>query len=139
MNDGWFTKEQTGFWGSIALVVAAYFKYKTASLKQKEYEMTEGTNTQELGTENIEKVLGGVNAVGEEVAKLAKDGIQVKDAETLVEDILTGPDLRKHITDVVTCMKAAIAEGKNINVVEGIAVVKFEYDGVKKIIDIIKS
>lgn len=133
MKGDWFTKEQAGFWGSLAAAVAAYFKYKTASLKRKEIDMST------LGTENIKKVLGGVNAAGGEIAKLAKDGIQAKDAQTLIEDILTSSELRSQVANIVNCMKPAIEEAKDIDILEGIDVAKFEYEAVKSIIETLKK
>lgn len=135
MNDGWFTKEQTGFWGSMALAVAAYFKYKTASLKRKESEM----ESEKLGIKETKEVLDGLNTVAEEIISVAKDGIQVKDAAQIVEDLITKPEFKAKLVAAVDNIKGVPAEIKDLDLVEGVELVKFEYDGVERIIKALKA
>lgn len=135
MKDGWFSKEQVGFWGSIAAVVTAYFKYKTASLKQKEVEM----GNEKIGIKETKEVLEGLNVIAEEIISVAKDGIQVKDAAQIVEDLLLKPEFKAKLIAAVDNIKGVPAEIKDLDLVEGVELVKFEYDGVERIIKALKS
>lgn len=141
------------FWASVAGAVAAYYKYKTASTLSKqiginmsetnknenETQTPTATTTEHLGTENMKKVLTGFNALGEEIATVAKDGIQVKDAATIASDLLTKPEFRQKLEDMIKAFPKAVQEAKNLDLMEGLDIAKFEYDGAKKIIDIAKS
>lgn len=134
MSD-WFTAKETGFWGCLAISVAAYFKYKTASLKQNGLNMED----QKLGIKETKEVLDGLNVVAEEIISVAKDGIQVKDAAQIVEDLLLKPEFKSKLIAAVDNIKAVPAELKDLDLVEGVELVKFEYDGVERIIKALKA
>lgn len=134
MSDEWFTKEQTGFWGSIALVAAAYFRYKTASLKRKESEMSG-----QIGIKDTKEALDGLNEVALEIVKVAKDGIQVHDAAAIVEVLLLKPEFKAKLVSAVEGIANVPAEIKDLDLMEGVELAKFEFDGVKKIIEELKK
>lgn len=139
-DDGWFTFKQSFFWGGIASAIGAYFKYKIAQIGQKEVNMLKDTvATPVTGDSNIKAVLDGLNAVAQEIANVAKDGIQVKDAAQVVEDIIASPDFRAKLTVMVGDFKAAIEEAKHVDVIEGFDIAQYEYNGVKSIIDSLKK
>lgn len=134
MSDGWFTKEQTGFWGSVAIAITAYFKYKTASVKQKESSMEE-----KLGIKETKEVLDGLNSVAEEIISVAKDGIQLKDAAQIVEDLIVKPEFKAKLAAAIDNIKAVPAELHDIDLVESVELIKFEYDGVERVIKALKA
>lgn len=134
MND-WFTKEQVGFWGSLAIAAAAYFKYKTASLKQKEDIMS----GEKLGIKETKEVLEAGHAVTLEIVKLTKDGIQVTDAITLATDLLMNPAFKEKIVAAIENIKQVPAEIKDLDVMEIVEITKYEFENIPKIIEALKG
>ena len=133
-----FTKDQTGFWGALAglfLFGRAYLKYKQAKLSQKEAKMSEV----KIGIKETKEVLDGLNTVAEEIISVAKDGIQINDAAQIVEDLIVKPEFKAKLIAAVENIKGVPAEIKDLDLAEGVELVKFEYDGVKKIIEALKK
>jgi hypothetical protein len=138
-----FSPAQTGFWGAVAaffLMVRWYFQYKTSQSLKIENQLVRGLmeQQQKLGNEKIKAVLDGMNEVALEIIKVSKDGIQVKDAAQIVEDILLNSEFKSKLALMVSSFQGAMDEIKDIDIAEGIDLAKFEYDGVKKIIEALK-
>lgn len=135
MSDDFFSKDQTSFWGAVAAAfwsLAAFFKYKTAKAKKE-------TNMEQVGIKETKEALDGIFAIGQEVAKVAKDGVQVKDAATVAEDLLAHPEFKAKLIAAIEGINKVPAEVKDIDFGEGVELAKFGYEGVKGIIDELKK
>jgi hypothetical protein len=111
----WFTKEETGFWGCLALSVAAYFKYKTARIEQKENIM----ENQKLGIKETKEFLDSSNDIIVTAIKVGKDGIDLgKDTQIIVEEMIANAEFRSHLGAAIDGMKQIPAEIKDLDFME---------------------
>ena len=94
---------------------------------------------EKLGIKETKEVLDGLNVVAEEIISVAKDGIQIKDAAQIVEDLILKPEFKAKLVAMVDNIKAVPAELKDLDLSEGVQLVQFEYDGVKRIIEALKK
>lgn len=95
--------------------------------------------SEHVGIKETKEALDGLNEVAVEIVKVAKDGIQVKDAATIVEDLITKPEFKAKLVAAVEGINLVPAEIKDLDLAEGVELAKFEYDGVKKIIEELKK
>jgi len=135
VSDDWFTKEQTGFWGSLALVAAAYFRYKTASLKRKESEMSE----EKKGIKETKEVLVAINSLSLLIVKKLKDGIQVQDGIEIAQALFSDGEIKSAIQFASDKISEVPAEIKDLDVNEGIELGMYQAMQIPKFIEALKK
>jgi hypothetical protein len=94
---------------------------------------------EKVGIKETKEVLDGLNSVAEEIISVAKDGLQVKDAVQVVEDLIMKPEFKAKLVAAVDGINQIPAEIKDLDLAEGVQLVQFEYDGVKRIIEALKK
>lgn len=142
-----FTKDQATFWGAIASLFwfgSSVFKYLAAKANKKDTcsmmsVENEGVKMEQVGIKETKEVLEGMNAIAIEVIAIAKDGIQAKDAVQLYEDVIVNEVFKAKMIAAFEGLKMVPVEIKDIDFMEAIELGKFEYDGVKNIIEALKK
>jgi len=111
----------------------------------KKFESTKGDSMSEdqsnvkVGIKETKELLDGLNTIAEEIISVAKDGIQVQDAVQIVEDLILKPEFKAKLVSAVQNVKDIPAEIKDLDLAEGVELVQFEYEGVKRIIEALKK
>ena len=82
--------------------------------------------SEHVGIKETKEALDGLNEVAVEIVKVAKDGIQVKDAATIVEDLITKPEFKAKLVAAVEGINLVPAEIKDLDLAEGVELAKFE-------------
>ena len=94
---------------------------------------------EKVGIKETKEVLEGINTIAEEIISVAKDGIQIKDAAQIVEDLITKPEFKQKLVNMVEGINKVPAELKDLDLMEGVDLIKFEYDGVKRVLEALKK
>lgn len=133
--DEFFTKEQTGFWGalaSVALAIRAFFKYKAAKAEKE-------MNMEKLGIKETKEVLDGLTDIGAFIIEKAKDGIQPQDGVDLVTKIILDPEFKIKMDAMVSGIQHVPAEIKDLDISEGVELIKESHEGYKQIMEALKK
>jgi len=101
--------------------------------------MSEDQSNVKVGIKETKELLDGLNTIAEEIISVAKDGIQVQDAVQIVEDLILKPEFKAKLVSAVQNVKDIPAEIKDLDLAEGVELVQFEYEGVKRIIEALKK
>jgi len=96
-------------------------------------------NMEKVGIKETKELLDGLNELSLEIISVAKDGLQVKDAAQIVMDIMMKPEFKDKLAKAIDGVGIIPQEIKDIDLEEGVELVKFEYDGVKKIMEALKK
>lgn len=91
------------------------------------------------GIKETKEFVVGVNEVGVEICKVAKDGLQVSDAASLYIAIQSSPELQAKLVAAFQGAQAIPAEVKDLDLVEGVELVTVQVSYVPKYIDALKG
>jgi hypothetical protein len=133
-----FTKDQTGFWGAIAGIMffgRTYLNYKQAKLSQKDVQM----EVVKVGIKETKEVLDGLTDIGAFIIVKAKDGIQLQDGIDLVSKIISDPEFKSKMEAMVGNINLVPAEIKDLDIAEGVELIKESYDGYNQIMEALKK
>ncbi len=119
--DGDFSAKETGFWAalaSVAFCVREFFKYKQASLKQKESKME--SSEQKLGIKETKDVLIAANKLTILIIKKLKDGVQIQDGIEIAESLFKDGEIKSAVGEAKDKIEQVPAEVKDIDLQEGL-------------------
>lgn len=135
MNDDYFSKEQVFFWASVAGLITAYFKYKTASLKQNGLVM----ESEKKGIKETKEVLVASNALAILIIKKLNDGIQVQDGIEIAQALFSDGEIKAAVQAAADKIGEVSGELKDLDMNEGIELAMYQAMQVPKIVEALKK